>query len=258
MTKHRRPGERHNWEVMRLSVQLYTVRDEISHDLSGTLAELSSIGLEYVELAGLSGHSVEDWKAALAANNLQVSGAHVGVERFENEFDAVVTEAKELGYDLVIVPWIGAEAGKDGWDAVGKSLEPYAAKAKEAGLRFAYHNHAHEFEGDGLDKFYAATDPSLVLAELDLAWVQIGGQVPAEYVAKYAGRVATVHLKDYDPTLDPQWRPAGQGIVDWDATLAACLAANVEFGAVELDQSPAAPLDAVRESYQFFAGKGLK
>lgn len=243
---------------MRLSVQLYTVRDEINSDLAGTLAELSKIGLEYVEIAGLSGHSVEDWKSALAANNLKASGAHVGLDRFEKEFDTVIAEAKELGFDLVIVPYIGADAGADGWDAVGKSLEPYAAKAKEAGLRFAYHNHAHEFVDGGMDKFYAATDPSLVLAELDLAWVQIGGENPAAYVTKYAGRVPVVHLKDYDPTLDPQWRPAGQGTVEWDPTLAACLAANVEFGVIELDQSPGAPLDAVRESFAYFSAKGLK
>jgi sugar phosphate isomerase/epimerase len=145
----------------------------------------------------------------------------------------------------------------DGWDQVGKSLEPIAAKVKEAGIRFAYHNHAHEFEGDGLDKFYAATDPELVLAELDLAWVHIGGQDPAAYLRKMGKRAPLVHLKDYDPNEKPQWRPAGTGVLDFDSILAACDELGVEYGAIELDESPGDPIDAVRQSYEFFKSKGL-
>ena len=37
---------------MRLSVQLYTVRDALAEDYVGTLKKLKDIGLEYVEGAG--------------------------------------------------------------------------------------------------------------------------------------------------------------------------------------------------------------
>ena len=33
--------------------------------------------------------------------------------------------------------------------------------------------------------------------------------------------------------------------------------AGVEFGAIELDESPGEPLDAVRESVEFFRSKGI-
>jgi hypothetical protein len=39
--------------------------------------------------------------------------------------------------------------------------------------------------------------------------------------------------------------------------LEACRKAGVKFGAVELDESPASPLDAIRTSYDFFASKGV-
>jgi sugar phosphate isomerase/epimerase len=242
---------------MRLSVQLYTLRDPIAEDLAGTLSQVRSIGLEYVELAGLNGRSAEEWRTLLDDLGLKVSGAHIGVDALRDNFDATLEECRTLGIETVIVPWIGPEAGAQGWDEVGKSLEPIARKVKDAGLRFAYHNHAHEFEGDGLDKFYAATDPELVLAELDLAWVHIGGQDPAAYVRKMAGRVPVVHLKDYDPAKTPRWQPAGQGVVDYDSVLAACAEVGVEFGAIELDESAGDPIEAVRQSYQFLHGKGL-
>ncbi|MGV3614584.1 MAG: sugar phosphate isomerase/epimerase family protein [Fimbriimonas sp.] len=242
---------------MRLSVQLYTLRDPLAQDLAGTLSQVRTIGLEYVELAGLNGRSAQEWRTLLDELGLKVSGAHIGVDALRDDFDKTIEDCKILGIDTVIVPWIGPEAGAEGWDAIGKSLEPIAQRVKDAGLKFAYHNHAHEFEGDGLDKFYAATDPSLILAELDLAWVHIGGQDPAAYVRKMAGRVPVVHLKDYDPAQDPQWRPAGQGVLDWDSVLAACNEVGVEFGALELDVSPGDPIEAVRQSYEFFKAKGL-
>jgi hypothetical protein len=45
--------------------------------------------------------------------------------------------------------------------------------------------------------------------------------------------------------------------MDYDAILSAAKAANVEFGAIELDESPIAPIEAVKQSYEFLKSKGL-
>jgi len=90
-----------------------------------------------------------------------------------------------------------------------------------------------------------------------LAWVSIGGADPVDYIHRFADRTTQVHLKDYDPTKTPQWRPAGQGILDWDPIIAACLEAGVQYGSIELDESPGDPIEAVRESFNYFAAKGL-
>ena len=99
--------------------------------------------------------------------------------------------------------------------------------------------------------------PDLLKAQLDLAWVHIGGADPVEYIHRFADRTPMVHLKDYDPALTPQWRPAGQGILDWDGILTACQEVGVEYGSIELDESPGAPIEAVRESFNYFSSKGL-
>lgn len=243
---------------MRLSVQLYTVRDAISNDLQGTLAQLKETGLEYVELAGLGDYSLEEWKSALADNGLKVNASHVGLHLFQNDLDAVIAEAKELGYTYAVIPWLGSDIYSAGWDKVAESFLPYAEKLKENGLVLGYHNHDFEFAGNGLDLFYASAPADLLKAQLDLAWVKIGGADPVDYIQKYADRLPLVHLKDFDPTQKPQWVPAGQGVMDFDAILSATEAAGVEFGTIELDESPADPLDAVRASVQYFHSKGLK
>jgi sugar phosphate isomerase/epimerase len=82
---------------MRLTIQLYTVRDALAADLAGTLAKIKAIGLEYVELAGDYGKSGEEWKTMLDELGLKASGAHIGVDQFENNYDATVAFAKALG-----------------------------------------------------------------------------------------------------------------------------------------------------------------
>jgi len=242
---------------MRISLQLYTLRDALAQDLNGTLDKVRDIGLKYVEFAGFYGLTASDWKNLTSDRGLTFSAAHIGFDQIANEFDTVVADCKAMGCDTVVIPWIGEDHYKDGWDKFGRECEPLGAKLKAEGLQLAYHNHAFEFKTDGLDGLYGATDPDLLKAQLDLAWVSIGGQDPVATISKFADRLPQVHLKDYDPNLSPQWRPAGQGILDWDSILPACLAAGVQFGSIELDESPGDPVEAVRQSFDFFAAKGL-
>ena len=56
----------------------------------------------------------------------------------------------------------------------------WAAAAKEAGLRYGYHNHAHEFlpleNGQRpWDILTSELDPALVHLEVDLYWAVTGG-----------------------------------------------------------------------------------
>ncbi len=242
---------------MRISLQLYTLRDALAQDLTGTLDKVAEIGLKYVEFAGYYDKSAAEWKSMLDERGLKFSAGHIGFEQMRDDFDEVVANCKTMGIETAVVPWIGEAHYKDGWDAFGRELQPIGQMLKSQGLQLGYHNHAFEFATDGLVALYGATSPDILKAQLDLAWVHIGGADPVEYIQKFADRTPMVHLKDYDPNKTPQWRPAGQGILDWDAIIPACLAAGVEYGSIELDESPGDPIEAVRESFEFFKSKGL-
>jgi sugar phosphate isomerase/epimerase len=247
---------------MRLSVQLYTVRDHLAQDWKGTLQKIRALGIEYVEIAGMADRSADEWKNTLDELGLKASGSHIGVGEFAGKFDEVVNTAKTLGFDLVIVPWVGEDQYGAGWDKFAQQLEPIARKLKEQGLQLAYHNHAFEFEKKdgklGLDLFYETAPADLVHAELDLAWIAIGGGDPVAYIQKLGSRVGAVHLKDYDPSAKPQWVPAGTGKVDLKACVEAADAAGVKFGVIELDESPGDSLEAVRQSAEYLKGLGVR
>jgi sugar phosphate isomerase/epimerase len=247
---------------MRLSVQLYTLRDPLAADFEGTLDAVRDAGIPYVELAGLGDKSPAEFKAALDARGLKASGAHIGIEAIEDDFDGVVEQAKTIGFDLVIVPYVGKDKYEAGWAKFAERMAAAGAKLSGAGLRLLYHNHDFEFAPDGdkpgLDVFYEAAPAEAFGAELDLAWVQIGGGDPVTYIKKLGSRAEALHFKDYDPTQSPQWVPAGSGKVDLKACAEAGKAAGAKFAVIELDQSPGDPVESVTQSAAYLKGLGIE
>jgi len=247
---------------MKLSMQSYTVRDHLEKDLWGTLEGVCKMGLSYVEISGTSGVSATEYKKRLDDLGLSVAGNHVSLDQLENEFESIVEDNRILDNRYIILPWIGKDFYSQGWAEVAKRLEPYGARLRDAGLVFAYHNHAFEFAPEngkpGLDVLYETADPDLVKAQIDTYWVAYGGCDPAACIRKYSGRIPIVHLKD--GTLggaEPHFLEVGQGQLDWDDILAACQEAGVEYGAVEQDTCTRDSMESARMSVDFLRGKGL-
>jgi len=60
-----------------ISIQLFTLRDQLAVDFEGTLAALHAIGYTRVEHAGFVGRTAAQFKAALDANDLVSTSGHV-------------------------------------------------------------------------------------------------------------------------------------------------------------------------------------
>jgi sugar phosphate isomerase/epimerase len=228
---------------MRISTQLYTVRNEIAEDTLGTLKAIASFGLEFVELGGLNRETVKDWKGYLDETGLRVSGAHYGLAEFDSP-DQLFEVMNVLGCKTIIMPWISSDnfASLDTIKAFSDKLNDAGAKSRAAGFDYLYHNHDFEIkevEGkSGLEHLMDLVPASNMNFEVDVAWVRVGGKDEVEFINAHADRVKVLHLKDVDPSKTPQWTIAGQGLVD-------------------MDGCPCPPLEAVQKSYEFFKSKGL-
>jgi sugar phosphate isomerase/epimerase len=247
-----------------MALQLYTLRDPAKKDLADTLKKAREMGWEYVQWSGMPNLPAEKIRAALDTAGLKAIAAHVGIETFEQDFDANVKFWKTVGNkDLAPGGMMSdCKADLEGWLKGAQRLDALGAKLRAAGFRLSYHNHNFEFgkfPGDDrrkIDILMQATKPENLCAELDLAWVLVGGADPATYIRKYKGRCPTVHAKDVVLAKNGKkqhFTPLGQGEQNWPEIFAAGDEAGIEWYIYEQDSGEGSPFDFAHASYEFLA-----
>lgn len=145
-------------------------------------------------------------------------------------------------------------------DEIQKSIEVFqktGEAAKKAGIGFAYHNHATEFdpvEGAGAtlaktpyELILSQTDKELVKMELDLSWATKAGKDPVALFNGQPGRFPLWHVKDIKDDRKTITE-VGNGIVDFKAAFAAAKTAGLKYFFVEQDMAPD-PIANITTSY---------
>lgn len=246
-----------------VALQLYTVRDEMEKDFTGTLRKVAEIGYVNVELAGYGGMAAVDLKALLDELGLKAIGSHVGIELLEGPGLAkAIEDHKVVGAPYIIVPYLAEERRKDkaSYLRLAESFNEIGETVKQAGLQLCYHNHDFEFKQqfDGkpaLEILLDETDPDLVKSELDTYWVLFAGADPVQFMNKYPGRFPVIHIKDMDKE-DRSFAPIGTGVLPLDAIIQAAPAAGAKYLVVEQDTTKGPSLDAVRTSLNNLKARG--
>ncbi|MDF9278620.1 sugar phosphate isomerase/epimerase [Arthrobacter sp. EH-1B-1] len=236
-----------------LSVQLYTVREALEADLDGTIDRLASIGFSRVEPYNFAANTAA-LSAALERNGMAAPSGHAPL--LDGDRDLIFEAARTLGIGTVIEPMVHPErwTTEEAVEQTAQALNEVAALGAEYGITVGYHNHWWEVETDfggrtGLEVLAGALDPAVVL-EVDTYWVAVGGQDPAELLAKLGDRVRFIHLKDGALDKDNTSQVAvGAGRMDVPSVLAA--AGSVEVGVVELDDSAGDLFEALEASLHY-------
>lgn len=247
--------------------QLYTLRSIINDKPLETLKSLESLG--YTEAELIRGNLDKIWDA-LKQTRLKPVSLHIDTSYFFKDIDKLnptLDDAKAKGIQYVVCPYI-APADRGGVDVIKRladTLNKTGERAKSAGLKLCYHNHAFEFEPVAgtqdrlLDVLMKNTDPKLVGLELDIMWSQVGGVPPVEVFNKYKGRIPLVHLKNVTK-MAPQYnervpkeafQSVGTGVIEIAPVLRAAFASGAKHFFVEQDQTPGNPLDSLKQSAEY-------
>lgn len=252
-----------------VGVQLYSVRTDLEKDFYGTLKAIREMGYAGVEFYGeYYGNSVVQIKKWCTELGLIPFSNHVPFQQMIDDVDKVIEENTILGVQYVVFPYMD-EASRPGVDpeqfkATVAKIGEVGAKVSEAGFQLLYHNHDFEFvpmaDGTlGYDYIFSSNEKANLQNEIDVCWVDYSGQNPAEYVAKYAGSIPVVHLKDYklegklssapyaligistDNSMKDEggwfeYRPLGEGQVDIPAVIKAAIDGKAQWLCVEQDE----------------------
>ncbi len=242
-----------------IALQLYTVRDVLEKDLDAGLAQIAEIGYKHVELAGLNGHTAEDFKALLDKHGLTAISTHEGLDQFFGDPQPLIDRAKTFGYQYVNCPYLDDEQRKIGYREIAQRVLKTADALKSHGLTVCYHNHDFEWLPDpiepdkrGVDLLFEGTGLN---SELDVYWVKKAGDEPLDWIQKLSGRVPILHMKDMANSPDQGFAEIGTGIIDFPSIIQAAESHGVKHLIVEQDSNWAtSPMDSARVGYENLAG----
>ena len=253
-------AENHNKSAEpKISVQLWSVKDDVKNDFKNTLTKLSAMGFEGVEFAREFGPYANDpagLKQFLTSLNLSASGAHVPFELLDDtHFAQTVLFYKTLDVQLLIVPYDTRAFNADGIDWVVKELNRLSEKLAPYGMKIGYHNHNHEFDSFANSTYWdylAQNTKQNVVLQQDVGWTTFAGKDPAAYVRKYPGRTLTTHFKVRLPEGTVGKLPIiGQDTINWPELIQANKdVGGTQWFVVEQEEYPngLTPLEAVAQS----------
>jgi len=248
-------------DIPKMSVQLWSVNEDLAKDFKGTMTEIASMGFTAVEFAGDFGPYEDDPKGLvqfLDSLNLKVSGAHVPMRKLTaDKFDKTVDFYQAIGTPMILVPSDKRAEKADTINAFVTELNIVAKKMRARGIGFGFHNHDRElvpYKDSTFWDYIAENTQQDFILQLDVGWVQYAQKDPVMYVQRYPNRTVTTHYKaKYTDDVKNKKPLIGQDITDWKAVLKANIAVGgTQWLVVEQEEYPdgLTPLEAVRISKQ--------
>jgi sugar phosphate isomerase/epimerase len=148
-------------KIVRVGVQLYSVREAMGKDPKGSLKKLADMGYVHVEHANyvnrkFYGFDAKEFKKILGDMGLQMPSGHTVMTAhdwdtskndFTDKWKYTVEDAAEVGQRYVISPWLDEELRHD-QDGLKRFMDQFnkcGELCKKSGMKFGYHNHNFEF-----------------------------------------------------------------------------------------------------------------
>jgi sugar phosphate isomerase/epimerase len=247
-----------------ISIQLWTVREDLFVNYDRTLRYIANIGYPKVEQAlGYFGRTAKQLRRFHDRLGIRTSSSHDGISDSPAALEEKIENALILGQKAIVVPFLDSP-NEDDWKMWAEQMNVEAEAARCAGLRYGYHNHAHEFStdlGNGRRPWDVLTenlDRRLVHLEIDIYWAVTGGIQSGDGVDDPEGftidvmraapqRVRQYHVKDRDPA-NGDFADPGTGHIDFARIFAA---QKVQEYIVENDEPDVTPRQTAEVGYRY-------
>jgi sugar phosphate isomerase/epimerase len=245
-----------------VGLELYSVRNALKEDLTGTVRTVAQMGYQCVEFYA----PYFDWTEAQTKDMRKLLD-DLGVRCYStHNSDTYFTPEKLkrasdmnliLGSKYVVMSSSQPKAGGDGWKEVADTLNSAADQLQATGLKPGYHNHELEFtpvEGKRPIEFLAKNTKPSVMLQLDVGTCIKAGSDPVAWIRGNPGRIKSIHCKDWAPGADKGYTVLfGEGVADWKGIFAAAEGGGgVEYYLVEQEGSRFSEFDTAKKCLETF------
>jgi sugar phosphate isomerase/epimerase len=236
-----------------IGLQLYSLRNQFSKDVPGTMAKIKSFGIKEIEIGDTYGLSFPEFIKLIAQNELQVISYGADFERLMNFPQSVADDARAYGAKFVVCYWIPHRGDTLTLEDINKAAAVFNKAGKvlaQNGLLLCYHPHGYEFQphekGTLFDYMVDTFDARYVYLQMDVFWIKQAGQDPVALLKRYANRWIMLHLKDRKPgtpdskngRVDVETNVAlGKGDVGIDAIMRTARAIGIKHYFIEDESS---------------------
>jgi sugar phosphate isomerase/epimerase len=245
-----------------IGLELYSVRNALKQDLTGTVRAVAALGYQCVEFYApyfeWTESQTKDMRKLLDDLGIRCYSTHndssyLGPEKISRARDLNLI----LGCKYLVMASSHEKSGLDGWKTVADSLSLAAAKVEPSGLKVGYHNHQAEFtpeSGVRPIEILAKNTKSSVMLQLDVGTCVEAGSDPVAWIRSNPGRIRSLHLKEWSPEPGKGYSVLfGEGVADWKAILAAAESVGgVEYYLIEQEGSRFSELETAKKCLDAF------
>ncbi|MDE3180826.1 MAG: sugar phosphate isomerase/epimerase [Acidobacteriota bacterium] len=252
-----------------VGLELYSVRNDLKKDRSGTVRRVARMGYKGVEFfAPYYSWTTDDAKkvkAELDELHIWRHSTHNDLTSFKPEGIGKAIELNNiLGTQYIVLASPGRVTTLDGWKQVAETLNQANETMARHGLHAGYHNHNTEWipiNGTKPMEVLASNTDKSIMLQLDVGTCVAAGSDPVAWVRSNPGRIRSMHLKDWSPQGGYHVL-FGQGVVPWKKLFAAAESVGgAEYYLIEQEGSAYSEMETARlclENYRKLrAGEAL-
>ncbi|HEV8148092.1 MAG TPA: sugar phosphate isomerase/epimerase [Bryobacteraceae bacterium] len=230
-----------------VGLEMYSVRDELTKDLMGTIRAVGKMGYQVMEFYSpyydWTPEQAKDVRKLMDDLGVRCLSTHNGTKSFTADgIQKAIDLNKTLGSKYIVMASAGRVTGLDGWKGVAEQLAHASEKLKPLGMAAGYHNHQLEFrplEGKRPIEVIAANTPTEVMLQLDVGTCVEVGSDPVAWIQANPGRIRCLHCKDWGAGEGRGYKVLfGEGDSPWAKIFAAAESVGgVEYYLIEQEGS---------------------
>jgi sugar phosphate isomerase/epimerase len=228
-----------------VGLELYSVRNDLKNDLTGTVRTVAKMGYECVEFYA----PYYDWTLDYAKNvrkeldalGVRCYSTHNSAQSFTPDGIGKAIELNQvLGASYVVLAHPGDIKEIAGWKRIADMLNNANTTLVGHGLHAGYHNHDLEWKpvkGQKPIELLAVNTDKSIMLQLDVGTCLETGNDPVDWIERNPGRIRSMHCKDWSP--EKGYRVLfGEGVAPWKKLFTAAESTGgIEYYLIEQEGS---------------------
>jgi sugar phosphate isomerase/epimerase len=238
-----------------IGLELYSVRDDLTRDLTGTLTAVAGMGYQAVEFYApyfnWTAGQAKEVRRQLDHLGLRCCSTHNPAQAFAADgLQKAIQLNQILGSGYIVMAGSDPITTVSGWKALSERITNLMHTLTPLGMSSGFHNHETEWqllEGKRPMDILAANTPKEFMLQFDVGSCVAAKQDPVAWIKSNPGRIRSIHCKDWSRWWGGYRVLLGDGSVPWSEIInAAETVGGVEFYLVEQEGSHYPALETAR------------